>query len=62
MWKMSIQYLVPGFELTTFWYESLPLTTRPGLPPNLEKSLYQCLFVPDPNDCKAKYVVNIRGF
>ena len=19
MWKMSIQYLVPGFEITTFW-------------------------------------------
>ena len=29
---MSIQYTVPGFELTTF-EESPPKTTRPGLPP-----------------------------
>ena len=28
---MSIQYLVLGFELTNFRYESPPLTTRPGL-------------------------------
>ena len=30
---MSIQYAVPGFELTTMEYESPPITTRPGLPP-----------------------------
>ena len=31
---MSIQYTVPGFKPMTFGYESLPITTRPGLPPN----------------------------
>ena len=31
MCKMSIKYPVLGFELTTLWYESPPLTTRPGL-------------------------------
>ena len=30
---MSIQYNVPGFELTTLEHESPPITTRPGLPP-----------------------------
>ena len=34
---MSIQYTVPGFEPTTFGCESLPITTRPGLPPKLSK-------------------------
>ena len=28
--KMSIHYSAPGFELTTFWYDSPPLTTRPA--------------------------------
>ena len=27
---MSIQYMVPGFELMTFGHESPPITTRPG--------------------------------
>ena len=31
--KMSIQYTAPGFEPMTFECESLPITTRPGLPP-----------------------------
>ena len=31
--KMASQYSALGFELTTFWSESLPLTTRPGLLP-----------------------------
>ena len=31
--KMSIQYTVLGFELTTFGHESPLITTRPGLPP-----------------------------
>ena len=30
---MSIQYLLPGLELTTFYYESPPVTTRQGLRP-----------------------------
>ena len=30
--KMPIQYMVPGFELTTFKHESLPITTRPRIP------------------------------
>ena len=29
--KMSIQYMVLGFEPTTFRTESPPITTRPGL-------------------------------
>ena len=33
--KTSIQYLVLGFEPTTFGCESLPITTRPELWPNL---------------------------
>ena len=32
MYKISIQYLVPGFELTTFCFEPPPLTTRTGHP------------------------------
>ena len=35
MWQMSIHYTAPGFDLTTFWYESPSLTTRPG-PPLIE--------------------------
>ena len=31
-WKMSIHYMVLGFEPTTFGREYLPITTRPGLP------------------------------
>ena len=33
---MSIQYMVQGFEPVTIGtdHESLPITTRPGLPPN----------------------------
>ena len=34
-----IQFTVPGFELTTFSYESPPLTTRPGFPPFFMKCL-----------------------
>ena len=36
---MSIQYTVMGFELTTFGTWSLPITTRPGLPPKQSKLL-----------------------
>ena len=32
MYKISIQYLVPRFELTTFCFEPPPLTTRTGHP------------------------------
>ena len=31
---LSIQYTMPGFELTTFEHESPPITTRPGLLPS----------------------------
>ena len=34
--KMSIQYTVPGFEPRPSERESLPITTRPGLPPRYE--------------------------
>ena len=30
---MSIQYMAPGFEPTTFPTESSPINTRAGLPP-----------------------------
>ena len=30
---MSIQFTVPGFRPMTFGDESLPITTRAGLPP-----------------------------
>ena len=30
---MSIQFLLAGLELTTFYYESPPVTTRQGLRP-----------------------------
>ena len=40
--KMSIQYMVPGFEPTTFGDESPPITTRPGLPPY---KLYHCKLI-----------------
>ena len=33
--KMSTQYMVTGFEPMTFGCESLPITTRPGLPPKI---------------------------
>ena len=42
---MSIQYIAPGFEPTTFQTESSPVTTRPGLPPyfkSLVKHLVRC--------------------
>ena len=29
----NVHLVYPWFELTTFWYESPPLTTRPELPP-----------------------------
>ena len=35
--KMSIHYLALEFKLTTSWYESPPLTARPGLPPTASK-------------------------
>ena len=31
MWKMSVQYKVPGLE--PLEHESVPITTRSGLPP-----------------------------
>ena len=47
MWKMSIQYTVPGFEPTTLEHESSPITTRPGLPPRIYLSFLWsfCLFL-----------------
>ena len=39
---MSIQFTVPGFEPMTFAHESPPITTRPGLPPNLF-AISQCV-------------------
>ena len=41
---MSIQYMVLGFEPTTFGRESLPITTTPGLPP--KTTIVVCV-VPD---------------
>ena len=32
---MSIQYMVPGFKLTTLEHEVPPITTRPELPPSI---------------------------
>ena len=40
---MSIQYMVPGLKLTTLEHESPPITTGPGLPPNVLSFL--------PSDC-----------
>ena len=40
---MSIQYMVPGFKLTTLEHESPPITTGPGLSPNVLSFL--------PSDC-----------
>ena len=39
--KVSIQYMVPWFEPTTFGHVCLPITTTPGLPP-----YYLFLFIP----------------
>ena len=39
---MFIQYTVLGFELMTFRNESPPITTRPGLLPNLFDDLSYC--------------------
>ena len=39
---MSIQYTVLGFELTTFWHESPPITTIPGLPKCHFRCFDQC--------------------
>ena len=36
---MSIQYPAPGFEPRPLERESPPITTRPGLPPNLINAL-----------------------
>ena len=33
---MSIQYTVPGFEHNPLEHESLPINTRPGLPPKYQ--------------------------
>ena len=38
--KMSIQYPAPGLNSQPSDYESPPLTTRPGLPPNDFTLLY----------------------
>ena len=32
---MSLQYMVPGFKLTTLGHETPPIATRPRLPPKL---------------------------
>ena len=40
MWKMSIQYPVLGFELTTFWLRVSSLNHQTRLPPETE----QCYF------------------
>ena len=45
---MSIQYTVLGFKPQPSEHESPPITTRPGLPPNIthirlnEPSVYMC--------------------
>ena len=41
LWKMSILYLVPGFEPTASWSESPHVTTRQGLPPFINKFLHR---------------------
>ena len=45
---MFIQYMVPGFELTTFGHQSPLITTRQGLPPQT------VLFVQDSNWTRVK--------
>ena len=52
---MSIQYTVPGFELTTF-EESPPKTTRPGLPP---KSVSYCNILMHDLRCSVNLQVDI---
>ena len=48
--KNSIQYTVLGFKLTTFGNESLPITTRPGLPSSI-KFIY-----PSYKECKDNFL------
>ena len=43
--KMSIQYTVLGFKLTTFGTWSPPTTTRPGLPPKMIYLRHLCTYV-----------------
>ena len=42
---MSIQYTVPGFELTTLEHESPPITPSPGLTPHCQSYYVRLIIV-----------------